>query len=221
MLSLVTLIPSCISAGGCPCGVSGALSQGEVSGVIRGQHNAIRHCYEKVLQKQPNAAGKVSVKFVIGASGKVLTAHIVQDTIRSRELGECIIARIKTWNFPKPAGGQKVTITYPWVFGGASGVSGGLSQGEVSGVIRGQHNAIRHCYEKVLQKQPNAAGKMSVKFVIGASGKVLTVKIVQDTIRSNELGGCIIANIKTWKFPKPAGGQKVTITYPWVFKKHQ
>ena len=103
-------------------------------------------------------------------------------------------------------------------FDGAPGVSGGLSQGEVSGVIRSQHNAIRHCYEKILQKKPNAAGKVTMRFVIGANGSVLTTSVQQDTIRSSELNSCIIARIRTWKFPKPPDGQKATITYPWVFK---
>ena len=117
-----------------------------------------------------------------------------------------------------PGGRSRAPVNIHVGSGGAPGVSGGLSQGEVSGVIRSQHNAIRHCYEKILQKQPNAAGKVTMRFVIGANGSVLTTSVQQDTIRSSELNSCIIARIRTWKFPKPAGGQKVTISYPWVFK---
>lgn len=101
---------------------------------------------------------------------------------------------------------------------GAPGVSGGLSSEQIGGVIRNHHNAIRHCYEKSLQKQPNLAGKIRMKFVIGANGGVLSVSTEQDSLGSGELSGCILAKIRTWRFPKPTGGQKVTVTYPWVFK---
>lgn len=117
-----------------------------------------------------------------------------------------------------PGGKGRAPVNINVGSGGAPGVSGGLSQGEISGVIRNHHNAIRHCYEKVLQKQPSATGKVRIKFVIGANGGVISTATEQDTIRSSELNSCIIAKIRTWRFPKPSGGQKVTVTYPWVFR---
>ncbi|MCY4444643.1 MAG: AgmX/PglI C-terminal domain-containing protein [Proteobacteria bacterium] len=100
---------------------------------------------------------------------------------------------------------------------GAPGVSGGLNSGVVTKVIRANHNAIRHCYEKQLQRNPNARGRIKARFVIGANGRVVSVTKIQDTVGSSELIGCIFQKVRTWKFPKPAGGQKVTVTYPWAF----
>lgn len=38
--------------------------------VIRANLNQIRHCYEQLLQRSPNAAGKIAVNFQIGLGGR-------------------------------------------------------------------------------------------------------------------------------------------------------
>ena len=101
--------------------------------------------------------------------------------------------------------------------GGAPGVSGGLSQSEVTKIIRANQNAIRHCYERLLQKNPSAAGKIKAQFVIGANGRVVSVTKQSDSVGSSSFSECIFQKIRTWSFPKPVNGQKVVVSYPWVF----
>jgi pSer/pThr/pTyr-binding forkhead associated (FHA) protein/outer membrane biosynthesis protein TonB len=96
-------------------------------------------------------------------------------------------------------------------------VSGGLTNQEVQAVIRANLNQIRHCYETLLQRSPNANGKIKVNFTISASGSVSATSINSDTIGDTNMAGCVTGKIVRWKFPTPRGGQQVQVTYPFVF----
>lgn len=96
-------------------------------------------------------------------------------------------------------------------------VSGGLSPEEIEAVIRAHLNEIRHCYELLLQRSPNAAGKVAVNFVIGLDGRVQTATVGNSTIDDPIMRGCVTGRVARWKFPNPRGGQSVTVNYPFVF----
>ena len=96
-------------------------------------------------------------------------------------------------------------------------VSGGLTAQEIMAVIRANLNQIRHCYEQLLQRSPSASGKMGTTFTIDTGGRVTAVNVSQDTINDSMMRGCVTGKIQRWPFPKPRGGQPVTVNYPFVF----
>ncbi len=96
--------------------VSGGLSQEEIAAVVNKNINQIRHCYSRLLQKNPDAVGKVNMHFVIGASGRVSLANIESSTFSDPEIGSCISGVIKRLQFPQPRGGSDVKVNYPFLF---------------------------------------------------------------------------------------------------------
>ena len=96
-------------------------------------------------------------------------------------------------------------------------IAGGLSQQEVNQVIRAHLNQIRSCYEQLLQRSPSAQGKIKVKFIVNANGRVGSASVASSSINDSVMRGCVTGKVKTWKFPKPRGGQAVTVNYPFVF----
>ena len=113
-------------------------------------------------------------------------------------------------------GRQKTSVR---VTGTRSKIIGGLSKEEIARVLRRANRRLRFCYERTLQRDPNAQGKVSVQFKIAASGRVATSKLVQDTFRQKAVGQCVSGVIKTLKFPKPKGGGVVFVTHPWIFSQ--
>jgi TonB family protein len=99
----------------------------------------------------------------------------------------------------------------------APAVSGGLTSQEVSQVIRANLNVIRHCYEKLLQRSPNASGKVTVAFEIAANGRVSTAQIANSSISDSTMQNCIVSNVRRWPFPAPRGGMPVSVSYPFSF----
>lgn len=96
--------------------IMGALAREVVERVIRENRNQIRYCYEVELQRQQNLAGRVVVTWVIAASGRVARVKIKDTSLGSARTEKCIMRRIKTWQFPRPAGGGVVTVNYPFIF---------------------------------------------------------------------------------------------------------
>lgn len=98
------------------CGGSGCIDKELIRKVINGHRDQIRFCYELALQQAPALAGKVSVQFAVGASGFVAAARVDNSSARSEALSDCLVSRVRTWQFPvgKQASGYRVT--YPFVF---------------------------------------------------------------------------------------------------------
>jgi outer membrane biosynthesis protein TonB len=111
-------------------------------------------------------------------------------------------------------GRGQVEVSIPM---GDPAVSGGLTTQEVKAVITTHLNEIRHCYEQLLQRSPNAGGKINSRFVIATTGRVTSAGIESATIQDARMQGCVTGAIQRWKFPLPRGGAPVTITYPFVF----
>lgn len=96
--------------------VEGGLTRDQVKEVIDRNMGQIRYCYEKHLQTETSLKGRVAVNFVIGASGRVSTAHIQHSSVDSSKLEGCLVSRLKGFQFPKPVGGVNVQVQYPFSF---------------------------------------------------------------------------------------------------------
>jgi hypothetical protein len=95
-------------------------------------------------------------------------------------------------------------------------VSGFLSPEQIMRVVRAQQAAIQYCYQNELQKQPNLKGKVTVYWRIGLSGQVETTRIASSSLRNARVEGCMVRQIRRWKFPKPDGGS-VDVNFPFLF----
>lgn len=97
-------------------------------------------------------------------------------------------------------------------------VMGSLPKEVIKKVIDSNREQIRYCYEIELQKNQELSGKVQMKWIIGATGGVVKTQVTSDTMQSKNVGRCLAAKIKGWKFPAPAGGGIVEVNYPFVFK---
>jgi hypothetical protein len=96
--------------------IEGGLDREVIAAVIREHLGQVRYCYERQLSGNPDLYGKIKVKFSINADGIVASQDIGQSTLKSAMVEECILRRIATWKFPKPKGGTKVLVSYPFLF---------------------------------------------------------------------------------------------------------
>jgi TonB family protein len=97
---------------------------------------------------------------------------------------------------------------------GQSG-TGTVDKSSVTKVFKRRKGAIKHCYEKGLQKNPNLKGKVKIRFTIGTAGRITKIDVQSNSTGDSSVGNCIKTKVKSWKFPAPEGGS-VTFSYPFV-----
>jgi hypothetical protein len=107
---MVTKMPKAMQAQG-----QGTLDRDEIQKVINKGVSQIQRCYERELLRTPGLAGKVQVEWTIALSGNVRTVRQMFASLNSPAAVSCIMDRIKTWQFPRPRGGE-VVVTYPFIF---------------------------------------------------------------------------------------------------------
>lgn len=97
--------------------------------------------------------------------------------------------------------------------------SGSVPKEAIALAVRGARDEVRLCYERELKKAPKLEGKITVKFVIGADGKVKSANDDSEVAFANaKVTGCLLSVVKKLKFPRPNGGGEVIVRYPFIFK---
>ncbi len=100
---------------------------------------------------------------------------------------------------------------------GGPEVSGSLSSEAVSRVLRAQVGRLRACYESGLARNPQLAGRLNVRFVIGQNGEVLSAISGGSSLGDGSVIGCVLATVRSVRFPPPASGF-VTVLFPLTFR---
>lgn len=95
--------------------LDGGLDAYVVQATIAKYLNQVRACYEQGLQKNPGLTGKVTVNFEVAGNGSVNYSRVHSSTLGNAQVEKCITTKMMNWVFPKPRGGVKVPIKYPFL----------------------------------------------------------------------------------------------------------
>lgn len=101
---------------------------------------------------------------------------------------------------------------------GAEGDEGSEGEIDARGVasrIRARVGAVRACYERALRERPTLAGRLTVRFTIGAEGRVTSIR-PEGLPEAPEVGVCVANVIRRIEFERPAGGA-VEFSFPLTF----
>lgn len=99
---------------------SGSLDPAAIAAVVRRRLAAIKGCYERSLNRNPDLQGKITIRFTIGPTGAIVDISAESNTMGDDGVAQCIISRMRGWRFPKPEGGS-VTVSYPFIFTAVKG----------------------------------------------------------------------------------------------------
>jgi hypothetical protein len=87
----------------------------DIKRVIADHRRAIRCCYESALVTRPGLEGRVVLRFVIGESGAVTEADVVENELDA-DVGDCVVGRVAMMPFPSPGPAAMAVVNYPFVF---------------------------------------------------------------------------------------------------------
>ncbi len=95
--------------------VEGNYDRELVRQVVHAHRAQLRYCYEQELTRAPGLAGKISARWLIGSDGAVTQATVAESSMGNDAAELCVLARIRSWTFPKPKSGD-VMVVYPFMF---------------------------------------------------------------------------------------------------------
>lgn len=77
------------------------LTTNDVQRIVYDRANSLIPCYQKVLDKRPDAGGDVGFEFGIDSDGEVLMVRITDSELRSKVAEDCLVEKTRNWDFPK------------------------------------------------------------------------------------------------------------------------
>ena len=80
--------------------------------VVRRHAGQVKYCYEAQLKTNPSLNGRVEVSLTIN-KGRAMNPTVFMNSTGSDALGECIVGKIRAWNFPNEVSGE---VIFPFNF---------------------------------------------------------------------------------------------------------
>jgi TonB family protein len=97
----------------------------------------------------------------------------------------------------------------------------GLTKAQTDPVMKEAAEQIKElCYGKALQRDPNLRGNLIFQVVIGAGGRVDSVKLLSKT-ESASFNACAVRQVEALRFPAPYRDRPVTLNHPMTFTPPQ
>jgi outer membrane biosynthesis protein TonB len=110
-----------VSGGGSGSGSSAQGGRGQyrsnesLLNVVRRYAPGIQYCYDNELKKNPGLRGKLAINLTVLANGKVSDVFVVEDTMGSPAVTNCVLSQIHGWQFPSIPQGT-TSFKTPFVF---------------------------------------------------------------------------------------------------------
>lgn len=138
------------------------------------------------------------------AEGEFTTAGPV-DTGKERAGGKCEGPNCKG------VGPKAVAV----IGGSIGGDTGGYTAEEINRVVKARTGIFRACYQRELNKVGGIGGKITIKFRIGADGRVISATAAGSTLANEAVQSCVAGNVARLSFPPK--GAIANVTYPFLF----
>ncbi len=91
-----------------------------------------------------------------------------------------------------------------------------MGREDVLRVATRYHQQFHRCYARRLLRRPALEGELSLKFVIGPSGRAQNVKLVRSDLGDTKLESCVRGIVREWRWlSKP--DSDVVVLYPMRF----
>lgn len=95
---------------------TGDRNESEIYRVIQTYVGGLKYLYNNALKKDPSLKGKITVRLIISAEGKVTKAEVVSSTLNAPELENAIINRVYKWHFTEIQEGKEFITNYTFDF---------------------------------------------------------------------------------------------------------
>lgn len=85
--------------------------------MIRAHLSEIRACYDRELERDERAAGRVTLQFAVDGAGRVVAAQVAESTLGRPRAEQCMAAAARAWTFPRTGAPESslTMVRYPFL----------------------------------------------------------------------------------------------------------
>jgi outer membrane biosynthesis protein TonB len=94
--------------------VPASLEKDQIADTVKAHIPDVKFCYDEALKKKPDVEGEVDVTITVLPTGAVSDVKKANTTAKFPPLEDCLVTKVKAWQFPKPAGTGNFVFTYPF-----------------------------------------------------------------------------------------------------------
>lgn len=201
---------SCLFVGSAAFAATG-ISDQQVKSTIDAHMGDIKPC---LSPDNGVAGGQLKVAIRIEKDGRVSEATVNKRSENSK-IDSCIAKAIKKITFPKTTDGQQAFVSYPFTFSKPKPKKvGTLTEDQIHTAVNTKTTDIQACQADAKKKKADAGGALELGVAVAPDGNVIEIETLSSTTGMAELDNCVIAKIKTVKFPPPTGGGEADFKYP-------
>lgn len=221
-------------------------SEGRVRAALLRRRADIVECYDRVLPASPDAAGRITFRFVVETSGLVSDAQAETDVAALRQTRECVLQIIRPlrvenvthalaieWPFefenpilrvelPELAVFPRMPLPSAQSVAAMVGAgSGDLTQEEVSAVAAPRVRDVLACYTPILRERATrrAEGRARFEVTVAPDGAVLDVATGDVTESVRPAGDCIAGVLRGLRFRN--SGRRAVIVVPVAMRPQE
>jgi hypothetical protein len=88
--------------------------------------------------------------------------------------------------------------------------------------VRSRNAQLQFCYEETRAKNPGLAGSATIGVLLASDGTVTRVDVLRRSWEGNgadQVEGCVIAKVRSWKFPADASAATRPYSFSTVFTR--
>ncbi len=103
-----------------------------------------------------------------------------------------------------------------------SGNSSGMTS--IGDFVRSRNQQLQFCYQDARSSNPDLAGSATVGVLLAPDGAVTRTDVLRrswDGRGTEQLEGCVLSKVRSWKFPPADAGQIRTYSFSVIFTRPQ
>lgn len=207
------VVSACLLAGSTALAAEKPITDQQIKQTIDSHMGDIKPC---LSADNGVAGGKLRVEILIEKDGHVSSTKVGKAS-DNKKIDSCIAAAIKKFTFPKPSDGQQWLSSYPFTFSVPKAAKvGTLTEGQITNAASSKIADFTACYDEAKKKKDDLAGQLELGVTAAPDGSVSDVEVLSSAL-GPDVNNCVVAKMKTVKFPAPTGGGEASFKYPMSF----
>jgi tetratricopeptide (TPR) repeat protein len=179
-----------------PTSLQGGVDTATIKKVSTDNAASIRACYEDQLAVYPNLEGRVEVKVVVGAGGRVIDADVMSSSLDNDLAESCILAQVRSWNVPSGEQAGVSVAKVPFNFKQGTDVSAGVQSWDNFGMNSNPLNLAVQTSNEWIAQQAAPAKQQKVQINANQFG-VLQLK-ARKTVCTSESHKPLADRVEVW-----------------------